>query len=86
MRNGNFWLNVFLVCVGVVVGSMMAEITAGVPLLGWLSYGLTFGTESPFILDLNVIRITFGINLRLTVSSVIFIALSLVLGRLIAKK
>lgn len=86
MRNGNFWLNVFLVCVGVVVGSMMAEITAGVPFLGWLSYGLTFGTESPFVLDLNVIRITFGINLRLTVSSVIFIALSLVLGRLIAKK
>lgn len=86
MKNGKFWLNVFLVCVGVVIGAMVSEMTAGVSWLRWLSYGLAFGTESPFVLDLNVIRITFGINLQLTVSSVIFIALSLILGKLIVKK
>ncbi|MBE6598302.1 MAG: DUF4321 domain-containing protein [Ruminococcaceae bacterium] len=86
MRKNGFWLNAFLVCVGVVIGSMAAELTSGVPFLSWLSYGLSFGTEAPFVLDLNVVRLTFGINLHLTVSSVIFIALSLFLGRLIAKK
>ncbi len=86
MRNGKFWLTIFLICVGVVVGSMMAEITAGVPYLGWLSYGLTFGTDSPLVLNLNVLRLTFGINVKLTVSTLIFVALSLILGRLIDKK
>ncbi len=86
MRHGRFWLNVFLVCVGVVIGAMAAEMTADIPFLGWLSYGLSFGTEAPFQLNLNVIRLTFGINLHLTVSSVIFIAISLFLGRLIDRK
>ncbi len=86
MRKNGFWLNAFLVCVGVVVGSMASELTSGLPFLGWLSYGLSFGTRSPVVLDMNVIELTFGINLHLTVSSVIFIALSLVLGKLIAKK
>ncbi len=86
MKRIGFWLNAFLVCVGVVIGSMVSELTSKLPFLGWLSYGLSFGTSSPFVLDLNVVQLTFGINLHLTVSSVIFIALSLVLGRLIVKK
>lgn len=86
MKSSKFWLNVFLVCIGVVVGSMVAELTAGTPVLRWLSYGLTFGTESPVVLDMKVAQLTFGLNLRLTVSSVIFIALSLVLGKLIVRK
>lgn len=86
MGRTKFWINLFLICIGVVIGAMVADMTAGIPLLSWLSYGLSFGTESPFVLDLNVIRFTFGINLHLTVSSVIFIATSLVLGKLILRK
>ena len=55
---GHFWLNLFLVMVGVVVGSMAAEMTVGIPWLKWLSYGLEFGTESPVVLDLNLLRLT----------------------------
>lgn len=82
----SFWLNLFLICVGVVTGSMVSEITAGVPILGWLSYGLTFGTQSPLNLNLGILSLTFGISINLTVSVIIFVALSLVLGRLIVKK
>ena len=86
MGRSKFWLNAFLICIGVVIGAMVSEMTSGIPILKWLSYGLNFGTESPFVLNLNVIRLTFGINLQLTVSSVLFIALSLILGKLILKK
>ncbi len=86
MGRSSFWINAFLICIGVVIGAMVAEMTSGIPILGWLSYGLDFGTETPFVLNLNVIRFTFGINLQLTVSSVIFIALSLILGKLILRK
>ncbi len=82
----NFWLNFFLICIGIVIGSMVAELTAGVGALSWLSYGLNFGLSSPFVLDMNVFHLTLGISVKITISSIIFVALSLVLGRLIAKK
>jgi len=81
----SFWLNLFLICVGIVAGSLVAELTVGVPFLEWLSYGLDFGTESPFVLNLNVLRFTFGISFKITISTIIFVALSLVVGRAITK-
>ena len=82
----SFWLNLFLICVGVVTGSMVNEITAGIPWLSWLSYGLSFGTQAPVNLNLGILTLTFGINIDLTISAIIFIALALVLGKLIVKK
>ncbi len=84
--NKSFWFNLFLVCIGIVVGSMVAGMTAGIPALSWLSYGLDFGTQSPFVLDLNVITLTFGITIKITISIVIFVILSILLGRCLAKK
>lgn len=85
MRKG-FWLHLFLVCAGIVVGSMAAELTAGVPVLQWLSYGLDFGMESPVALDLHVLHLTFGVTVKITVSHILFVALSILLGRLIAER
>lgn len=82
----SFWLNLFLVVVGIVVGSMVSDMTAGIPALSWLSYGLNFGTKSPVVLDLNAITLTFGITLNITISTAICVALSLILGRYIAQK
>ena len=86
MRRRNFWLNFFLILVGIVIGSMVAELTAGVPYLSWLSYGRVYGTPSSLVLDLPVLTLTFGLKLNITISSVIFVALSLLLGKLIVKK
>lgn len=84
MRRG-FWLHFFLICAGIVVGSMAAEITSGIPVLGWLSYGLDFGTQSPIVLDLHVLQLTIGATVKITVSHIVFVALSIILGRLIAR-
>jgi len=86
MRSSHFWLNLFLVCVGVVTGSMVSEMTAGISWLSWLSYGLDFGTQAPVVLDLGILSLTFGLSIDLTISAIIFIALALVLGKLIVKK
>ncbi len=82
----NFWLNLFLVCIGIVTGSMVAEMTVGIPALSWLAYGLNFGLTNPVVLDMNVFTLTFGISFRITIATVIFVALSLLLGRMIARK
>ncbi len=82
----SFWFHLFLICIGIVVGSMLAEMTAGIPVLSWLSYGLDFGTKSPLVLDLNAITLTFGVTFKLTISSALCVALSLLLGRYLAEK
>lgn len=82
----SFWFNLFLIIVGIVVGSMAAEITADIPALSWLSYGLNFGTKSPVILDFNAITLTLGISLKVTISTAACTALSLILGHYISQK
>ena len=79
------WLNLFLILVGVVIGSLVADMTVGISWLKWLSYGLEFGTESPIVLDLNLLRLTFGISIKITVSMILFIALALLIGRVITR-
>ncbi len=82
----NFWLNLFLICVGVVVGTLAANLCAGIPVLSWLAYGMDFGMAAPATVNLQVISITFGISLNLNISVIIFITLSVLLGNLIARK
>lgn len=82
----SFWFNLFLIVIGIVIGSMAAEMTAEIPALSWLSYGLNFGTKSPVILDLNAVTLTFGISLKVTIATAACTALSLVLGHYISKK
>ena len=82
----SFWFHLFLIVVGIVVGSMVSEMTADIPALSWLSYGLDFGTKSPVVLDLNAITLTLGVSLKVTVSTAVFVALSLLLGRYISEK
>lgn len=79
----HFWLNLLFVLVGIVTGSMVMELTAGTDWLQWLSFGLDFGTAAPFVLDLHVLTLTFGASVHITVAHVIFVILSILLGRLI---
>ena len=82
----NFWLNLLLILIGVVLGTMVAQLTADISYMSWLSFGLDFGTKSPVVVDLGLFSITFGIRITITVASRIFVALSIWLGRLIMKR
>ena len=81
----SFWLTFFLICVGIVLGEMVSQMTSSIPFLSFLSYGLDFGTETPIVIDLNVLRFTFGLNIKITISTIIFTTLSIILGRVITK-
>ncbi len=77
--------NLFLVLIGVVVGTFVAEIFEDVSFLSWLTYGMNFGMPSPLMLDLGVVQLTFAASINITLSVVIFVILSLIIGRSIAK-
>ena len=53
----NNWALFLLVLAGIVIGSFIAQATAGISALSWLNYGKNFGFTTPFVLDL-------GINVR----------------------
>lgn len=71
---------ILLICIGVVVGMLVAQVTDTVPWLSWLSFGREFGLTSPFVLNLGVIVLTFAISLHLNISTIIFVVLSLFIG------
>ena len=58
----NTWSLFLLLLAGIVLGSFIAHLTAGVSALSWLSYGKTFGLSSPIVLDLGVLVLTFGLT------------------------
>lgn len=62
---------------GALLGSFAASLTKGISWLSWLSFGGAFGvsTASPFVLDIGVIQLTFGLTFHLTVGVILgFIA------------
>lgn len=73
------WI-LFLICAGIVAGSLAADLTVGISWLSWLSYALAFGLTSPFVLDMGVISLTFGLTLNLSVAVIIFVALAIFIG------
>ena len=85
MKN-RFWLNLFLILIGVVIGTLIAHLTTGVNGLSWLAFGLDFGTNAPVTVDLGIMTLTFGIRLSISVATVICTAISLIVGKFLVRK
>ena len=74
-------LLLFFVLAGIVVGAMLAAVCKNVPFLSWLSYyqSIGFNADAPFVLDLSVLRLTFGFSMVISVAQIITIALAIFL-------
>lgn len=79
----NTWSLFLLLLAGIVLGSFIAHLTAGVSPLSWLSYGKTFGLSSPIVLDLGVLVLTFGLTIKFTIASIIGIIIAAIIYRLL---
>ncbi len=74
-------LLIFFVLAGIVVGALLANLCAHIPFLSWLAYVGTIGfsPEHPFILDLSVLKLTFGFSMSISVAQIITISLAIFL-------
>ena len=68
-------LLLFFLLAGIIVGSLLASLTAGIPWLSWLSYGKSVGisTQSPLYLDFSVLQLAFGLEIGVNVAQIICI-------------
>ncbi|MCI8516420.1 MAG: DUF4321 domain-containing protein [Hungatella sp.] len=83
MGHKNFWILLLLLLSGIVLGSFIGDLAGKVPGLSWLGFGQSFGLDSPLIVNLGVIIITFGLTIKITMASIIGVALALVIYRFI---
>ena len=67
----NNWALFLLVLAGIVIGSFIAQATAGISALSWLNYGKNFGFTTPFVLDLGILVLTFGLKIKITIGSIL---------------
>lgn len=49
--------------------------------LWWLAYGQEFGLTSPLVLDLSIIKLTFGLQLKINIASIIGVAIAIFIYR-----
>ena len=80
----NTLILLFLVLSAVVIGGMIASLTAGIPALKWLTYGesigFNFGNANPLI-DLNIFKLNFGFEMQVSVLQIILICVALLIWR-----
>lgn len=81
-RDKNIWVLIVFILAGLVIGGLIGKLASGVPSLWWLSYSQSFGLENPLVLDLSIIKLTFGLMININVASII----GMVLAILIYKK
>lgn len=83
MREKNIWILTIFILSGLVVGGLLGQLASEVDFLWWLDYGESFGFTSPVELDLNIIRITFAISLKINVASIIGLVFAIFIYKLI---
>lgn len=80
-REKNIWVFLVFLLSGLVVGGLLGKLAAGVPWLWWLAYGQSFGLENPMILDLEVLKLTFGLVVNINFASIIGMLLAVFIYR-----
>ena len=77
MKRNFFFL--FYLLAGIIVGSLLSNLCAGVPFLSWLAYSGTIGFAAgdPACLDLIVFKLYFGFSIGVSVAQIICIALAM---------
>ena len=70
-RDKNIWILILFILSGLVIGGLLGELASKVDFLWWLGYGESFGLTSPLELDLNIIKITFGLVFKINIASIV---------------
>ena len=80
VKSKNTWILIIFIC-GLVIGGLIGKLSAQVDWLSWLAFGQEFGLSQPLVLDLSVLKITFGFTININMASIIGMAIALFIYR-----
>ena len=81
MRSKNGWVLLVMVLSGIVLGGFLGMLTEQESGLNWLNYGQAFGLETPVVLDLGLLVLTFGLTIRISIASIIGMVIAIIIYR-----
>ena len=83
MGRKNFWILLIMLLAGMVLGGFMGQLANGISWLSWLNFGQSFGLDSPLVINFGILVITLGLTIKITMVSIIGIAIALIIYRMI---
>lgn len=83
MGRKNFWILLIMLLAGIVLGGFMGQFANGISWLSWLNFGQSFGLDSPLVINFGILVITLGLTIKITMASIIGIAIALIIYRMI---
>ncbi len=78
MRKNN-WACFLLILAGIVIGGFIGSLFPST----WLNYGQSFGLSQPLVLDLGILSVTFALSIKITIASILGIAMAIIIYRMI---
>ena len=83
MGRKNFWILLIMLLAGIVLGGFMGQLANGISWLSWLNFGQSFGLDSSLVINFGILVITLGLTIKITMASIIGIAIALIIYRMI---
>ena len=83
MGRKNFWILLIMLLAGIVLGGFMGQLANGISWLSWLNFGQSFGLDPPLVINFGILVITLGLTIKITMASIIGIAIALIIYRMI---
>lgn len=80
-KEKNIWILLIFILSGIVIGGLLGELAKNVSWLSWMGFGQSFGLESPIILNLGVLTLTFALMVKINIASIIGIVIAIFLYR-----
>lgn len=81
MKGKNSWTMLILILAGIVLGGFLGNLADGISWLSWLNYGQSFGLQNPIVLELGILVLTFGLNIKITIAGIIGIIVGIFVYR-----
>ena len=81
MKGKNNWTLFILILAGIVLGGFLGNMAEGISWLSWLNYGQSFGLQNPIVLELGILVLTFGLNIKITIAGIIGIIVGILIYR-----
>ena len=70
-----------LLLTGIVLGGFIGMLAEGVPALSWLGYGQDVRVDTPIVVNLGLLVITFGLTIKITIASIIGVVIAIIIYR-----
>ena len=75
----NKWALFILMLAGLVGFGFIGMYLSEFKYTGWLNLGASFGVDPPFVLNLGLIALSFGVNVRFTIAGILGVITAVVL-------